>query len=71
VCAISLMAWTMTANAATRPVSIGLNANWEHFLARSANTRLRAPWTPRLHGNHLRARHGIVSRAGDYVAGAT
>lgn len=35
-----LTVWTVasvTASAAPRPVSIGLNANWEHFLARSAN----------------------------------
>jgi len=39
VLAIGLI-MTMTAStsfAATRPVSIGVNANWEHFLARSAN----------------------------------
>lgn len=34
---VGVMMWTSTASAATRPVTIGLNANWEHFLARSAN----------------------------------
>lgn len=35
--AILMMLWGITAGAGTRPVSLGLNANWEHFLARSAN----------------------------------
>lgn len=37
VWAIALTAWSWTAGAATRPVSLGLNANWNHHLARSAN----------------------------------
>ncbi len=34
---VGIMMWTMTASASTRPISIGLNANWDHWMTRSAN----------------------------------